>query len=147
MARSIFGVIIGYVVMAVTIMVTFSIVYIIIGTEASYKPESFEVSTLWIIISIIVSLFAAVIGGFVCSLISKNTKTSLILAAVVLVLGIALAIPEQTHSDEGVPQVRTGDVSIIDAMSKSKQPDWITIITPLIGAVGVVWGGRLKKQE
>ena len=122
-------------------------VYIIIGTEASYKPESFEVSTLWIIISIMVSLFAAVVGGFICTLISKNARASSILAAIVLVLGIAFAVPELTRSDEDKPQMRIGDVSIFEAMEKSKQPGWLIIITPLIGTAGVVWGGRLKKQE
>lgn len=147
MGRSVLGIIIGYITMVIVVMVTFSVVYLIMGTEASYKPGSYDVSTLWIIVSFILSIVAAVVGGFVCSIISKNAKAPLILAVVVLVLGFAMAIPELTHDDSTTPTVRTGDISLTDAMSKSKQPDWITIITPLIGAAGVVWGGRLKKQE
>ena len=55
-----------------------------------------------------------------------------------------MAIPVLTHDDSTTSSSRTGEISLTDAMSKSKQPDWITIITPLIGAAGVIWGGGKK---
>ena len=80
MLRHLVGIIIGYVVMFIVVMVTFSVVYLIMGTEASYKPGSYDVSTLWIIVSFILSIVAAVAGGFVCTIIAKNSKATLILA-------------------------------------------------------------------
>jgi hypothetical protein len=91
-------------------------------------------------------LVTSVIGGLICAVIAKGGKAPLALAAVVLVLGLALAVlgtalrPADTH------EVRTGDVPNMVAMSKARHPMWVVFLGPFIGAVGVVIGGKLKRR-
>lgn len=74
MGRKILGVIAGYIAMALFVFILFTILYLILGTEGSFVPNSFEVSTVWIISSIILSLCAAMLGGYVCAWIAKDKK-------------------------------------------------------------------------
>jgi len=59
MGRKIIAVVVGYIAMALLLFITFTVLYLILGTEGSFKPGSFEVSTIWVICSIIVSFGAA----------------------------------------------------------------------------------------
>ena len=106
-----------------------------------------EVSIIWIIISFIFGLAAAVLGGYLCVLISKNNKVALVLAALVFVLGIAMAIPALGESSDEVYEMRKSDVSNMEAMQNAKQPGYILILNPIIGAFGVVAGSKLKKGK
>ena len=145
MLRNILGVIGGYLTMFLFVFITFTVVYLILGTEGSFQPGSYEVSGIWVVISIILSIIAAVIGGLVCVLIAKNQKAGAILAVVVLVLGLAMAIPVLLAPDSNIE--RTSDVDGMQAMSMAKQPIFIALLNPLIGAVGVLYGSRLRKES
>lgn len=95
--------------------------------------------------STILGLIAAVIGGFVCVIIAKNRKAAIWLAGLVLVLGIILAIPALSASEEEMNKVREGNVDNVTAMQNAKQPQAALILNPIIGAIGVIAGSRLKK--
>jgi hypothetical protein len=92
----------------------------------------------------VLGFVAAMIGGRVCSTIGRTAKASRALAGVVLVLGLLLAIPNVTASRPASQPVRTGDVGNMDAMQKAQQPAWVALLNPVIGAVGVLVGGRLR---
>jgi hypothetical protein len=145
MLKNVLGVIGGYVTMFLCVFITFTILYLILGTDGSFQPGSYDVSVIWLIISIILSIAAAVLGGFVCVLIAKNQKAGTILAVVVLVLGLAMAIPALMAPDESVE--RSDDVDSMQAMSMAKQPTFILLLNPLLGAAGVFYGSRLRKYN
>ncbi|MDX9859181.1 MAG: hypothetical protein RBT76_15460 [candidate division Zixibacteria bacterium] len=146
MLRNILGVIVGYVVMAAFVFVSFSVVYMILGTEGSFSAGSYEVSGGWIVASVVLSLIAALIGGMVCTIISRNMKATMVLAGIVLILGMVMAVP--TLSDTAAEaSVRTGDVPMMEAMQKAKQPSWLAFLNPVIGAVGILLGGRKKRPS
>ncbi len=143
MLRNILGVIVGYVVIAAFVFVSFSVVYMILGTEGSFSAGSYEVSGGWIVASIVLSLIAALIGGMVCTIISRNMKATMVLAGIVLILGIVMAVP--TLSDTTAEaSVRAGEVPMMEAMQKAKQPSWLAFLNPIIGAAGIMLGGRKK---
>lgn len=144
MARKIIGVIVGYIVMAAFVFITFSVTFLILGTEGAFQAGSYDVSNAWIVASIVLGFIAALLGGLVCQLIGRSAKASMVLAGLVLVLGIAMAIP--TLSQEGsVP--RSGSVDTMEAMANAYQPPWLAFLNPLIGAVGVVLGSRMKSEK
>ncbi|MBD3404494.1 hypothetical protein GF420_16510 [candidate division GN15 bacterium] len=144
MVKNILGVIVGYIVMFVFVFITFGLAFMILGTEGSFKPGSYDVSGIWIVISIILGFIAAVLGGLVCTMISKNIKATMVLAAVVLVLGVAMAVP--TLSDSGAADTqRAADVPMMEAMQKADQPSWLAFLNPILGAIGTMVGGRLRK--
>ena len=147
MARKIIGVIVGYIAMAAVIFITFTLLYLILGAEASFQPGNFQASTTWLVLSTILGLIAAVIGGLVCVIIAKDHKAAIWLAGLVLVLGIILAIPSLNIPEEEMNKVREGNVDNMTAMQNAKQPPVALILNPIIGAIGVIAGSRLKKKQ
>lgn len=147
MVRNIIGVVVGYVVMVIFIFLTFTGLYFLLGADGSFEPDTYEVSTIWIVISFILSIAAALIGGYVCVVIAKNEKAPLFLAGIVFILGIIMAIPVLSESTDEVHEMRKADVSNMEAMQKAKQPPLVLLLNPIIGAIGVFAGSRLKKTE
>jgi hypothetical protein len=143
MGRAIASVVLGYVMMAATVFFTFTAAYLILGADGSFKPGTYEVSALWLIVSFVLSFVAAVLGGYVCAFIAKSLKPPKVLAAVVLALGLVLALPVLTGGG-GEPQPRPETVDTVEAMQNAEQPLWVTLLTPLVGAVGVLVGARRR---
>jgi len=147
MLRKIIGVVAGYIAMAVLIFILFTTLYLILGAEGAFQPGNYQASTTWLVLSTILGLIAAVIGGLVCVMIAKDHKAAIWLAGLVLVLGIILAIPSLNVPDEEMNKVREGNVDNIEAMQNAKQPPIALILNPIIGAIGVIAGSRLKKNK
>jgi len=146
MARTIVAVIVGYITMFVLVFLTFTCVFLLMGTEWSFKPNSFDASKRWIVMSLIANLIIGIIGGLVCAIIAKGGKAPTILALVVFVLGLLLAIPSLMAQRANASLVRTGAVTQTEAMQKAREPIWVPFTFPIIGAVGVLIGGKLKKK-
>ena len=147
MLRKIFGVVAGYIAMAALIFILFTTLYLILGADSAFKPGNYQASTTWLVLSTILGLIAAVIGGLVCVIIAKDHKAAIWLAGLVLVLGIILAIPSLNVPDEEMNKVREGNVYNIEAMQNAKQPPIALILNPIIGAIGVIAGSRLTKNK
>ena len=147
MVRNILGVVLGYVAMFAFVFISFTVLYLILGADGSFESGTYEVSIVWVIISFIFGLAAAVLGGYLCVLISKNNKAVLVLAALVLIFGIAMAIPALGESADDVYEMRKNDVSNMEAMQNAKQPAYMLILNPIIGALGVFAGSKLKKGK
>jgi len=146
MLRSALGVIIGYIVMFILQVAAFMTIYTLMGANWSFKPASYEASTQWTVMQFGVIFITALIAGLVCAAIAKGGKAPLALAAVVLVLGLALAFASPALRTADTHEVRTGSVSNMEAMSKARHPAWVIFLGPVIGALGVVIGGKLKRK-
>ena len=147
MARKIIGVIVGYVAMAAFVFLSFTILYLILGTEGSFQPGSYQVSTTWLVLSFILGFIGALIGGYICALIAKNNKAAIWLAGIVLALGLIIAIPQLNVSEEEMNKIREGDVPNMEAMQNAKQPALALILNPFIGAIGIWAGSRMWKPK
>lgn len=143
MGRAILAVVAGYLVLLAGVFILFTGLYLVLGTDNSFKPGSYEASMLWIVTSTVLAFGAAIAGGFVCKAIAKRQGAVTGLVVVVVVLGLVALAGEMTK--EWTDEVRTADVSSFDAMMKGRQPIWVAAINPLIGALGVIIGSRLKK--
>lgn len=147
MVRNVLGILVGYFAMALIVFATFSITYLIIGPEGAFQPGSYTVSGLWLAISFLLGLVAAVAGGFICAAIARNSKASFVLAGLVLALGILIAVPILLTPEDAAVQAREGSVGNFEAMQKAKQPGWVAITNPFVGALGVILGARLKRED
>ncbi len=143
MVRSILAVVTGYVAAVVLVLVSFVGAYQLLGTDGVLRPGSYEPSGTWLLISIVFGLVAAVVAGLVCAAIAKSQGPVLALAGVMLVLGLILAVPVLT-SDPG-PATRDESVSDLEALQNARQPGWAALLNPVLGAAGVLLGGRLKR--
>ncbi|MHC5002893.1 MAG: hypothetical protein ACYTJ0_07195 [Planctomycetota bacterium] len=151
MLRAILGVIAGYLVMMIVVFVTFTVAYLVMGTEKAFQPESFDASMLWIVTSIVLGAIAAVLGGLTCAAVARGGRAPLVLAGIVLGLGLAMAVPAFLAGDESPPPARSGELDNFEAMTQAKQPTWLMVVNPIIGCVGVLIGasmvgGRRKAQ-
>ena len=144
MIRTILGVIFGYVAMFVTVFLTLTISYFILGADGAFQPNSFQVSRLWVSIMLVFTVVAALIGGKVCRMISGGAKALIPLVALVLVLGMTSAAAAVLSSDSTL--VRTGEVSVFQAMGNAQRPRWLIVLLPLLCAGGVVIGGSKKTK-
>jgi len=146
MARTIIAVIVGYVTMLVLVSLMITCVFLLMGTEWSFKPGSFQASNRWVAMSLVGNFLIAIAGGFVCALIAKGGKAPLVLAVVVFALGLAFAIPNVVANRGETNSVRTGTVTMTEAMQKAREPLWAPFSAAVIGAVGVLIGAKLKKR-
>ena len=147
MGRAIGGVIVGYLVMFVIVFSTFSVAFLAMGTDGAFQPGSYEVSMLWIVISIILGIAAAVAGGYVCALIARGAAPVKWLAGLVVILGILSAIPALMPPDPSLPTARDAALGNMEAMMNARTPAWIALLNPVIGAIGVMMGGRLRQAS
>ena len=141
MIRIIGGVVAGYVVMAFLVFVTFTLVYMAIGPDMAFRAGVYEVSMLWIIISIVVGLAAAVAGGWVSRRVARTETGPRALAVIVVLLGLAIAVPAMNDETDG--EVREAAVDPFEAMQVARTPLWLMFLNPLIGAAGVLIGGNM----
>ncbi len=146
MLRSVFGVIVGYIVMFVLQVIAFMTIYTMMGADWSFKPASYEASTAWTAMQFGVILITTIIAGLICALIAKGGKAPLVLAVVVLVLGLALAFASTALRPADTHEVRAGNVPNMEAMSKARHPAWVVFLGPVVAAAGVLIGGKLKRR-
>jgi hypothetical protein len=130
--------------MFAVVFVLMWVAYALFGASGSFQPGSWDVSGLWIVVTVVVGLGAAIAGGFVCALIARDPRGPKWLVAVVVALGILFAIPVLTGAGAaatGGP--RPEDVPMFEAMMNAIQPVWVALLNPLLGAVGVLVGARM----
>jgi len=145
MLKNILGVILGYVAMAVFVFVAFSLAYLLIGTDGAFQPNSYDVTGVWVITSIILGIVGALLGGFVCAILARSSHAPLVLAGLVLVLGLVMALPTLRTSGASETTIRHEEIGSFEAMQHAQQPPWVALLNPLLGAAGIVAGARLKR--
>jgi hypothetical protein len=145
MGRIVGAVIAGYVVIVAAIFLSFTLAFLLIGSESAFQPGSWSVSGAWVTISIILGLLAALLGGWVAGYIARRPAGPNALAGVVLFLGLLVAVTASPPPPPGEDGVRAGSVRSMEAMRRGRAPPWLAWVNPLIGAAGVLIGGRLRR--
>lgn len=147
MVRAIIAVIVSYLLMFVLMFVSFTCMYLLLGADRAFQPATYDASNLWIALSCVVTLLAAIIAGWVCVAIARTSKASMGLAVAIFGLGLLLAIPALMAHNANPHMVRTGDVSNMEAMQRAQEPIWAPLLFPFIGVAGALIGGKLKRQS
>src|SRR5436190_4277193 len=146
MARSVLGVILGYLVMFALQFTAFMTIYTVMGSDSSFKPASYHASTPWTVMQFAVVFVTAALAGLICAMISKGGRAPLVLAVVILVIGFTLGALHVATQPADTGEVRGPNVPNLQAMTKARHPAWVIFLGPVIGAVGAIAGGRLKRR-
>ena len=141
--RNVGGAVLGWVVMAGAIFLLFAALWMVLGADGAFRPQSWEVSGMWLLGSIFVSLLAGTIGGLVCTLVAADDRGLLMLIVLVMVLGVAMAMVDAPAA-EGI---RSLDVSMTEAMNSAQQPRWLAWLNPVLGVMGAFTGSRLVRNR
>jgi hypothetical protein len=147
MGRSIVAVIVSYIIMFVLNLIGFVTLYAVVGEAQAFRPRMYLASNRWIAISFAFIFVSAIIAGLICAVIAKGGKANLALAVVIIVLGFLLAIPAVMKANANASLVRTGPTPQMEAAKKAYWPIWTPFTFPIISALGVLIGGRLKKRS
>ena len=146
MLKSILAIIVSYVVMFVVFLAIFSGLYFALGVERVFQPDSYEVSMLWIVLTLAIGFLVAMISGWLCAAISKSWRTCQIFALIVFVLA-AIQCLSALRRDPDAPNVRAGEIGMFDAMSHAVTPLWLHFVNPVMTAAGVLFGARRKTSS
>ena len=146
MLRSILAVIGGYVVMALFVMVALTLLYLVLGADGSFKPNSYEVSLSWALATTAVGFVAGALGGYACVAIAQRFRAALYLAVLVVVLGAISGVMAMSSEKVDLGP-RSSELSSFEAATKAQQPLWAVLLNPVIGVVGVLAGARLRKTK
>jgi hypothetical protein len=144
MLRSIVAIIASYATMLIFFFAGFAGCYLALGTERVFRADSYEVSILWIVLSLVLSFLGSMLAGYLCSAISRNRRTCQVFAFIVFLLGLLACIPAMKR-DPDSPNVRAGEVENLQAVQLAVAPLWVHLLTPLLSAAGVLGGARMKR--
>jgi MFS family permease len=145
MLKSILAIIVSYVVMFIFFMAVFTGCYFALGPERIFQPDSYEVSILWLILTLVMSFVGSMLGGLLCAAISKSWRTCQVFALIIFLLTL-LSCLSALRRDPDAPNVRAGEVSNLDAMKLAVTPMWLHLVNPVISGVGVLLGARMKRR-
>jgi hypothetical protein len=144
MGKVIGSLIAGYVAIVVAVFALMTLAWMVLGSAGSFQPGTWEVTGTWIAVSVAVGLVGAIAGGYVCALVAKDPRGPKALVGVVVVLGILFAIPVLTGGGAAALGPRPDVVPMMDAMQQAQQPAWVALMNPILGAIGVLIGARLR---
>jgi hypothetical protein len=143
MLKSIVGIIVGYLVMAMIAFAAYTGAYLGLGVDRVFEPDTYALSGMWIGLVIAVTSIAGLIGGLTCAAISKSRTTGLVFALIVFVLSFVFELP---NIMDHTARARAGDVSNMEAMGKAQPPTWLCILNPFLAGAAVLVGTRMKKS-
>ncbi len=139
MLRSILSVIVSYIAMFIFIVVTFMGLWFGMGVDGLLQPGSYKGNMLLCIAVPCITIIAGILGGRLCFKIARGRKPVMVLAGIVFVLGAITAYftlqkPELTGT-------RPAGMKVQELMEKGREPTWVAVSNPIIGALGVLVGG------
>jgi hypothetical protein len=147
MARTVIGIIVGYIVMFILNFMCFVTLFAVVGPEKAFKPASYLASNHWIAMSAACIFVTGIIAGLICAAIAKGGKAPLGLALAVIVIGVLLAIPAMMKARANANLTRPATISQMEAAQRAYWPIWTPFAFPFVSAIGVLIGGKLKRRS
>jgi hypothetical protein len=78
--------------------------------------------------------------------LAPSPRTLQALAALVVVLGLTMAMASLNAPEDPTLAVRDGTVASMDAMMRARTPTWAAVLNPVLGVIGVFAGGWLSQR-
>ena len=145
MLKSILAIIVSYVVMFALFMAIFTCLWFALGVERVFQPDSYEVSMIWIGLTLVVGFFVSMFSGYLCAVISKSWRTCQIFALIVFLLALIQCLSALRRNPDA-PNVRAGEVGMFDAMNLAVSPVWLHFLNPILSGGAVLIGARMKRR-
>lgn len=141
--RAIVGVIVGFLVMQIVMIIAFMGLYLATGPDWAFQPASFVPSMAWYGVMLPLGFVIAIVGGLVCALIARRgSKATLVFAILILIIGIVTPLLKGENPMK--PESRTPDMNKMEILQYIEQPMWATIAGSVLTAGGILLGGRLR---
>jgi len=151
--RVILGVIVGYLTMAILVMLSLTLAWMALGSEHVFVGGSNQTTPLWSALTLFEGFFAAIFGGWICARAAGGSARNAVraLAGVVLVLGIVsglmtLRASEDPNATKTLSKPAS-EISFMEAGREGQQPTWYLLSLPWVGALGVLLGGSIHTRK
>jgi len=141
--RTVLAVVAGYFLMVVIVIGSLGLAWMVLGADGAFAGEGPYPSAGWLAFSVIGGFIAAILGGFLARHLGGSAAAVKGLVGLVLVLGLISALTgggskgKNPVADQAVAEMSWGE-----AGQHAQQPTWYNWLIPLVGAAGVVLGGR-----
>jgi hypothetical protein len=146
MWRKIGAVVAGYLVIALFVMVSFTLAWLVLGPGFAFEPGTTKVTSGWLLMATPVNLAAALLGGWTAGAIARDGRGAAVKILAGIVLGLGLILAFLHLGSEPPPPPADLDLSTFQAASYAVQPKWFDFFVALLGGAGVCLGGRLKSR-
>ena len=147
MRKNILSALAGYGVIFALVFGLMSVCWVVVGAEGAFEPESWQVSPLWIFLLLAAGFLAALAGGWTADHLSHSARGAQMLLGIVIILGLLVALPAMLGMGPDPDVVRPENVPMLEAMNKGQQPVWVALLNPVLGAMGVIFGSRLRNSH
>ena len=142
MWRKVAGVVIGYLAMAMLVIVSMIAAQWLLGRDFVLEKDSLVPSAKWCWLQLALGAISAILGGFVAAKIGRQHFVVLWLAGLCFVFGLINAaatifVPALLLPADQVP----ADMTLAELTPYIKQPGWFAIILAFLGPVGILIGG------
>jgi uncharacterized membrane protein YoaK (UPF0700 family) len=145
MLKSILAIIVSYILMFAVFMAIFTGLYFLLGVERVFQSDSYEVTMLWILLTLVIGFLVSMFSGYVCAAISKSWRTCQIFALIVFLLSLIQCFSALKRNPDA-PNTRAGEVAMFDAMKLAVSPLWLHFVNPILCGAGVLVGARMKRR-
>ena len=147
MLKSILAIIVSYIAMFVIFMAIFTGLYFALGVERVFQTDSYEVSMLWIVLTLVIGFLVSMFAGYLCAAISKSWRVCQVFALIVFLLALIQCFSALKRNNPDAPNTRAGEVGMLEAMSLAVSPFWLHVVNPLLCGAGVLIGARMKRRD
>jgi hypothetical protein len=139
MLRSIAAVVVAYIAMGVLIMGAFAGLWFGLGPDRLLQPGTWKGNMLLCIAAPAITVIGGLFGGWMCAKIGRGGKPVMAMAGVVLALGMVMGYFTLQKPEPTGP--RDPGMTAMQIMEKGREPTWLAIANPIIGAAAVLIGG------
>src|ERR1044072_2706566 len=113
MLKSVVAIIVSYVAMFVIFMAIFTGLYFVLGVERVFQADSYEVSMLWIVLTLVIGFIVSMFSGYLCAAISKSWRTCQGFELIVFLLALIQCLSALKRNPDA-PNVRAGEVGVFE---------------------------------
>jgi len=139
MLRSILAVIASYILMSILVIGAFMGLWFGMGPDRLLMPGSWKGGLFLCIAAPAITVIGGLLGGWICAKIARNRSAVMALAAVVLGLGFVTAFFTLQKPFPADP--REPGLTMEQLMEKGREPTWLALLNPILGAASVLAGG------
>jgi uncharacterized membrane protein len=139
MLRSTAAVVFSYIAMAIIVVVAFAGLWLGLGPDRLLEPGTWKGNMILTIGAPAITVVAGLFGGWMCAKIGRDKRSVISLATLVLVLGMIMAYFTLQKPEPTGP--RDPGLTMEQIMEKGREPTWVAISNPILGAVAVLIAG------
>lgn len=142
--RAFLGVVVAFVAMSVTVLALSLAPWFVFGVDGVLEAGRFDSTPITTAYALVVGVLGGAFAGWLCAGISRSRAAVYVLAVLCAGAGLTNHF-SQHHKPE--PGPRSAGVSVMDAVVQRKEPDWFTLVTPVLGVTALVLAGRARLSE